>query len=101
VSVLIGVVVAAGFGTTAYAAFAADIDQTGFWLAVGLAFVVLGCPAPLLVWRNTAQGGEAFRPAGVADVAKVLLAYLFACWLFAVALAIFLHLTTSPPGSLR
>jgi hypothetical protein len=101
VSAVIGVVVAAGLGTIAYAALVAGIDQTGRWLAVGLALVILGCPAWLLVYPSGAHIGKASGTVGVADVAKVLFAYLSACWLFALALAIFLHLTTSPPGSLR
>jgi hypothetical protein len=84
-----------------YAALVAGIDQTGRWLAVGLALVILGCPAWLLVYPGGAHSGKASGPVGVADMAKVLFAYLSACWLFALALAIFLHLTTSPPGSLR
>jgi hypothetical protein len=101
VSALIGVVVAAGLGIIAYAALVAGIDQTGPWLAVGLALVILGCPAWLLVYPRGAHSGKAAGHMGVADVAKLLFAYLCACWLFTLALAVFLHLTTSSPGSLR
>jgi hypothetical protein len=101
VAAFIGIVVAAGLATIAYAALAAGIDRTGRWLAVGLALVVAGCPAWLLVYPGGPERGKAVGSGGTADVVKVLLAYLSACWLFALALAIFLHLTTSPPGSLR
>ncbi len=100
VSAFIGLVVAAGFGTVACVALAAEADLgVGRWLAVGLALIILGCPAWVLVSPYSAASNA--RPSSLADVAKLLFAYLAACWLLALALAIFVHLGASPPGSLR
>jgi hypothetical protein len=100
VSAFIGVVVAAGFGTVAYVALAAEADLGAVrCLAVGLVLIILGCPA----WVLVSPHGAASDPGsmGLAEVAKLLFGYLAACWLFGLALAIFVHLTASPPGSLR
>ena len=102
VSALIGVVVAAGFGMLAYVAVAAEADlAAGRWLAVGLGLVVPGCPAWVLVPSASAQSGGPSSPTGLADMAKLLFGYLAACWLIGLAVAIFVHLIASPPGSLR
>jgi uncharacterized membrane protein YczE len=100
VSVFIGVVVAAGFGTVAYVALAAEADLAAIrWFAVGLVLIILGCPAWVLPSPEGAASDS--RPMGLVEVAKLLFGYLAACWLLGLALAIFVHLTASPPGSLR
>jgi predicted membrane channel-forming protein YqfA (hemolysin III family) len=100
VSAFIGVAVAAGFGMMAYVALAAEADLAAVrWLAAGLALIILGCPAWVLVFPDGAANDPS--PITLAEVAKLLFGYLAACWLLGLALAIFVHLTASPPGSLR
>jgi hypothetical protein len=102
VSALISVAVVAGLGAIGYAALGADADREAVcWLVVGLALVILGCPAAVLVPPAGTRTGTPVGPTGATEVAKLLFGYLAACWIFAVGLAIFVHLLTSPPGSLR
>jgi len=100
VSALIGVVVASGLGMVAYVGLAAEADLAAArCLAIGLTLIILGFPA----WVLVVPYGRASEPSprGLAEVGSLLFGYLAACWLFGLALAIFVHLTASPPGSLR
>jgi hypothetical protein len=102
VSTLLVLLIVAGLGALGYAAspLCAAADA-GRWLAGGLALVILSCPAWVLVPSGGAPH-DSFADPGVAQRGTMLVVgYLFACWFFALAVAIFVFLTTSPPGSLR
>jgi hypothetical protein len=102
VSALIGVVVVTGFGALGYAASSACAEVEAVrWVIAGLALVILGCPAWVLVPAGGAQSDTLSGAGAVAEVVKLLFGYLAACWFFAIAVGIFVHLTTSPPGSFR
>ncbi len=128
VSVLIGLAVSAGCAALGYAAFAAQADGAVVgWVGFGLAAVVLGCPAWVLVAAAREPLGTTFTWAGavewvwlalcylydplgsrrpseraweVAHLARVLFGYWVACWLFALVLSILAHLA-NPAGSFR
>ena len=97
-AIAVGATVAAGLGAIGYAGLGADADlSAGRWLAVGLALVVLGGLAALLVPAAGARGG----PAATAASVKRLFGYLAACWLLATALGVLALLAAGPPGTFR
>jgi hypothetical protein len=100
--VFLALLVLAGLGALGYAASPlCAVGDAGRWLAVGLALVILGCPAWVLVPACGAPTEHFTNPGVVAHATTRLFGYLFVCWFLALAVACFVHLTTSPPGSLR
>lgn len=121
VGALIGLAVAAGCGALAYAAHGAAEEHALAWCGAGVALVIVGSPAWLLVsaaqelpeivfsWAGAVEWARlilAFlaehfrsrhpseRARGVAQLAMVLFAYLVVCWFFAVVAGVFARLTS-------
>jgi hypothetical protein len=96
-SAVIAGAVATGLGAIGYVAASDGGSGARVVLGVGLGLVVLGCPAPMLI----AAARTRPSPAGAAWWGVTLLVYTAACYLLALALAVVVHLTSAPPGSLR
>lgn len=126
VAVGLGAAVAAGLATLAYAGYGSP-ESAAPWFAAGLALLMLGIPASLLVAAARDPATARFSWAGVrewlrlvgqfvsdpfaerkpraparelARLAAVLFGYLAFCWLAAIALGVLAHLT-NPAGSFR
>jgi hypothetical protein len=82
-------------------AIANDPESWPGWYRGGLALVVLGCPALLLVPIACAPNEAGVGPRGAKEWAQAAFGYLVACWLIVLALGVLAFLTATPSGQFR